>query len=241
MNHRVRSAVLALVVAGCSSITSDANGVIAIEVISPSAPVIENGDTLNLVTPTIHARALNINGDSVDAPLVWTSADTLAQIVDSGIPYVVGHGTSGSPRLQARSGSLGSPVIIYTLRPRSDTLTLAGSDSIVVPSADDISDSLQVVIQSYNPAGPVSGRRMIFTIVSPVFATPADRTVEFTGHALADTVTSGASGQPQVRVTLSRIPGKPAPDSTVVTISALRPSGRGVPELARPIVVYFQP
>jgi hypothetical protein len=241
MSRGVRGVVLALLVAGCSSLSSDANGVVAIEVVSPSVPVIEDGDTLNQVTLTIHARALNLEGDSIDAGLVWTSADTLAQVVDSGIPYIVGHGTSGSPRLQARVGSLGSTVIIYTLRARSDTLTLAGGDSIVVPSADDESDSLQVVAQSYNPAGPVSGRRLVFTIVSPVFATPADRTVEFTGGGLADTVVSGATGQPQVRVTLSRIPGIPAPDSAVVTVSAVRPSGRAVPGLARPFVVYFQP
>jgi hypothetical protein len=241
MSRPVRGAVLALLVAGCTSITSDSNGVVAIETVSPSAPGMEDRDTLNLVTLTLHARALDINGDSIAAPLVWTSADTLAVIVDSVIPYVAGHGIFGSPRLQARVGTLGSAVITYTLGPRSDTLTLAGSDSIVVASGFDVSDSLQVVLQSYNPPGPLANRRLIFTIVSPVFATPADRTVEITGHGLADTALTNISGQPTVAVTLSRIIGKTAPDSAVVTVSAVRPSGRSVPGLARPCVVYFQP
>lgn len=234
-------AVVVVLMAGCSSLSSDSNGVVAIEVVSPAVPVIEDRDTLNLVTQTIHARALNLSGDSVAATIVWTSADTLAQVVDSGIPYIVGHGTSGTPRLQARVGTLGSAVISYTLGSRSDTLTLAGSDSIVVPTTDNVSDSLQVVLQTYDPAGPLSGRRLIFTIVSPVFATPADRTVEFSGGGLVDTSVTGATGQPQVGVTLSRVLGVPAPDSAVVTVSAVRPSGRVVPGLARPFVVYFQP
>jgi hypothetical protein len=230
-----------LLAAGCSSITSDANGVVAIEVVSPSVPVMEDRDTLNMVNLTIHARALNIDGDSVAAHLVWTSADSTAAVADSEIPWIVGHGTSGAPRLQAREGTLGSAVITYTLGPRSDTLVLAGSDSIVVPTGTTESDSLQVVVQSYDPPGPVSGRRMIFRIISPVFATPADRTVEFTGGALVDTAVSSFTGQPQTRVTLSRITGKIAPDSAVVTVEMTRPSGRAVPGLSRPFVVYFQP
>lgn len=241
MSRPVRSAVLALLVAGCSSLSSDSHGVVAIETVSPTAPAMEDRDTLNLVTLTLHARALDINGDSVAAPLVWTSADTLAQIVDSVIPYIAGHGTSGSPRLQARVGTLGSTVITYTLGPRSDTLTLAGSDSIVVVSGVDVSDPLEVALQSYNPPGPLANRRLIFTIVSPVFGSPADRTIEFSGHGLADTTLTDATGQPSAVVALSRITGKTAPDSAVVMVSAVRPSGRAVPGLSRPFVIYFQP
>jgi len=238
---RPARALLVLLAAGCSSLTSDSNGVVSIEVVSPSGPVMEDRDTINLVNLTLHARALNMAGDSVAATIVWTSADTSAFVVDSGIPWIVGNGVSGSPRVQAREGSLGSAIITYTLRPRSDTLVLAGSDSIVVPTAVTESDSLQVVMQSYNPPGPVAGRRLIFTIVSPVFATPADRTVEFTGGALVDTAVTSGTGQPQVRVSLSRVTGMTAPDSAVVTVSAVRPSGRVVPGLSRPFVVYFQP
>ena len=240
MSARAR-ALLLLLAAGCSSLSSDVNGVVAIEVTSPATAIMEDRDTINLVTLTLHARALNMNGDSVDVPLVWTSADTLARIVDSTIPYIVGNGTSGSPRLQAREGTLGSPVIAYALRPKSDTLVLSGSDSIVVPAGIDESDSLQVALQSFVPAGPLANRRMIFTIVSPVFADPAERTVEFTdGGGLVDTVTTGSTGQPQNGVTLTRRLGKTAPDSVKVTVTVTRPSGRTVPGMARPFTVYFQ-
>ena len=240
MTRRSRTLLL-LLAAGCSSLNSDANGVVAIEVTSPATAVMEDRDTINLVTTTLSARALNLNGDSVDVRIVWTSADTSARIIDSIVPLIAGNGTFGAPRIQAREGSLGSPVVAYQLRSRSDTLALSGSDSIVVPSGIDESDSLQVALLTYNPAGPLAGRRMIFTIVSPVFADPADRTVEFTdGGGLADTVTTGTNGQPQTRVTLTRRTGKTAPDSAKVTLTVTRPSGRTVPGLARPFTVYFQ-
>lgn len=232
--------LLALLAVGCSSLQGDTSGVVAIEVVSPQVAQMEPGDTINMVDLTLHARALNLEGDSIDAPIRWTSADTLAIIVDSAIPRVVGAATSGSPRLQARVGTLGSTVITYLLSARTDTITLPGSDSVVVPSDNPQSDTLHASLQSYNPAGPVASRRLIFTITSPVFPTPADRTVEFNNGALADTVFSGFDGQPASPVRLSRVTNRTAPDSVVVEVTAKRPSGRPVPGPGRPIVVYFQ-
>ncbi len=241
MIGRQRAMVLLALVAGCSSLAGDTTGVVAIEVVSPQFPTMEDRDTINLVTPTLHARALNLQGDSIDGNIKWTSADTLAVVIDSAIPYIVGAGTSGSPRIQARVGTLGSTVITYSLSARSDTIALTGSDSITVDGNTVVSDSLQVSLQSFQPAGPIANRRLIFTITSPAFATPADRTVEFPGHGLVDTATTGINGGPQTAVTLTRITGTIAPDSVVVTVTAHRPSGREVPGLVRPIVVHFEP
>ena len=242
MSSRQRGLLLLALALGCSSLQGDTSGVVAIEVVSPRTALLEDRDTLNMATRTLSARALNLQGDSIDAPIKWTSADSLAVIIDSVIPYVVGAGTSGSPRLQARIGSLGSAVITFSLGPRSDTLTLLGSDSIVVPPGGLVSDSLDVALMTYDSAGvaPISNRRLFFAITSPVFANPADRTVEFTNGGLADTAVTGATGDPISGVRLSRITGKTAPDSVVVTVSARRPSGRAVPGLTRPIRVYFQ-
>ena len=168
--------------AGCSSPNANPDEVIALQVTAPTINrrFIEQNDTLNIQTKTLWGVALNLAGDSIASVIIWRCADTTAAVPDSFIPYIYGIATSGNARIQANTAGLFSPVLNYTVRPRTDTIIFAGPDTIRVLSGNDTSARLNVEVDSYNPAGPLATRTVIYTITSPVFATVAARTVEFT-------------------------------------------------------------
>lgn len=106
MSGRRVAAVLgmALLLAACSDFADQGGGVIAIEVVGPAQRSLTVGDSL-----TLGARALDRNGDSVAAALVWRSADSVVT-VDSASGVVVGR-HPGLGRVQAFLGTLPSPLI----------------------------------------------------------------------------------------------------------------------------------
>ena len=64
----------------CSNAGELADGVIEIQVIAPSPPVVDFGDTTQFI-----AMPLDANGDSVGAPVVWvTPDDSTITIVEPG-------------------------------------------------------------------------------------------------------------------------------------------------------------
>jgi hypothetical protein len=229
------SAVLA---AACSDITAGPGGVIALEVTAPVPAVLEEGDT---VTP-LRARALDRKGDSVPTEIRWYTLDTAAiRIIDSTTSQLVSRLPSGSGRVQARSGTLGSDIITFTLLPRADTLVLTGADTLRVASTDTASAALATQVQSFNPPGPAAGRRMIYQIVEPAFLQPADQSVALPGGGIADTVLSGSDGQPLTAVVLLKIASKIHPDSAIVEVRAYHVSGREVSGSGQRFIVRFDP
>ncbi len=105
-------AVLSLTaIAACGSLTEQAGGVVALEVTGISAPTLAVGHSL-----TLHARALDIQGDSVAADLFWRTPDTALVTLDTVGGVVVARTSSGIARVQARVGTLLSNVISITLR-----------------------------------------------------------------------------------------------------------------------------
>lgn len=229
--------------AGCSSPNANPDEVIALQVTAPTAnrQIIEQNDTLNIQTKTLWGVALNLAGDSIASVIIWRCADTTAAVPDSFIPYVYGITTSGTARIQANTAGLFSPVLNYTVRARTDTIIFAGPDTMRVLTAATKSAGLNVEVDSYNPAGPLATRTVIYTITSPVFATVAARTVEFTNGWLVDTVVTTTTGQPNTPPQLQRVTGQTSPDSAVVVVSSTRPSGRPVPDPGSPFIVRFDP
>ena len=109
--HRPLAVALALCVTGCSSLPSDGDGVVALELRSPLAITLRSGESLTLV-----ARALDREGEVVAAPIRWRTADTTIA-VDSVTGTVTALQGSGSGRVQAAVGTLRSDLITFTLQP----------------------------------------------------------------------------------------------------------------------------
>lgn len=100
------------IAAGCSTLPATGDGIVALEVTTPTRLTLRNGDSL-----TMHARALNIDGDSVEATIIWQTPDTAAISVDSLRGVVVALKATGTGRVQARVGSLRSDLVPITLLP----------------------------------------------------------------------------------------------------------------------------
>ncbi|MGH7499717.1 MAG: Ig-like domain-containing protein, partial [Gemmatimonadales bacterium] len=180
MNRRFRVCG-AVLLAACSSL-QDVGGVVAIEVTAPASPIIEVHETTQL-----SARALNGDGDSIAAPIVWSVADTTVS-VDPSTGLVTGV-APGIGRVFASVGTLSSGVVTFNVLAPADTITIT-DDSIVTVTADQPeSDGLKVELASLSPPGVLSGRPVVFTITSPdpAAATP---TVAFANGLTADTVTT---------------------------------------------------
>jgi hypothetical protein len=222
---------IALAAIGCSNLPSAAGGIVALEVRLASPAALEQNDTL-----TLHARALDENGDSVATAVYWrTLDDTLVTLVDS-IGIVTTTKTSGSPRLQAHAGSLRSEIVTLTIRPRSDTLALTVADTITVPPGENASDTLGAAVRSNNPAGGVAGTSIRFEVTDTV---AANGKIEFSNGLLVLRATTGSDGTPATAVTLRRI-GVGQPATVQVQVSATRPSGAPVPGSGQLFTILFQ-
>ncbi len=103
--------MLLLALAGCSSLPGDADGVVALELRSPLAVTLRQGESFVLI-----ARALDSDGNVVDAPIRWSTADTTIT-VDSVGGVVTALQGSGTGAVQAAVGTLRGPVVLFTLQP----------------------------------------------------------------------------------------------------------------------------
>lgn len=115
---RLGLAAAGLLVA-CSSLPTTGDGVVAIEVQIPSSLILHLGDSV-----TLHARAIDQQGDSVAAEFRWYTADTAAVSVDSIRGVVTARQASGSARIQAAVGNLRSDPLMLLLAPAPATLVL---------------------------------------------------------------------------------------------------------------------
>lgn len=105
-----------LVIAGaaaCGSVPDLGGGIVALEVRTPDTLRLAVGATL-----TLHARALDLQGDSVAADIFWRTPDTALVTLDTVRGTIVARTNTGVARIQARVSSLVSNIIQITL---SDT------------------------------------------------------------------------------------------------------------------------
>lgn len=231
MSHR-RAWLAALAVLGCSDLADSSGVVVALELQLPVPPAVEPNDTLALI-----GYALDINGDTLDTPVYWrTLDDTLLTIVDS-IGLVTTSRTSGSPRVQARVGSLVSQLVTLTIRPGSDTLRLTVPDTIPVPAGDSVSDTLGAAVESRNPAGGVSGTSILYEVVDTA---AAQGKVRFVNGLTTYRATTGPTGAPATPVVLYKITDPIPPMTVQVTVSATRPSKTPVPGSPQQFTILFQ-
>ncbi|HEX5004032.1 MAG TPA: hypothetical protein VFV65_01885 [Gemmatimonadales bacterium] len=232
-----RAGAALLVLAACSDLSSNDETVVAIQVTAPPGAVVEVGDTVQYT-----AIALNRNGDVIPAPIRWATPDTAVIAVDSLTGVVLGK-VPGPGRVQATVQGLISPLNIVTVVATPDTLILVPPDSILVDTtAATTTPPLVARLEALAPAAPVVGWPIIYEVVEPLFADPADRTIEFGNSALADTATTGSNGEPVNPVVLARINGVTPPDSVIVEIRATRyKQSQPVPGSGQRWIIRFGP
>ena len=180
-------------------------------------------------------RALDSNGDSVAAPIVWSVADTTVT-VDPSTGLVTGV-APGVGRVVASVGTLSSGVVTFNVLAPADTIIIT-DDSVITVTGDVLeSDGLKVRLESFTPPGTLVGRPVVFTITSPdpAASTP---TVGFADGLTADTVTTAADGTAEP--TLKRLEGFVPPLTVTVTVSATRTRGAIVPGSGQHFTVTFE-
>lgn len=228
--------LLLAAILGCSSLTGDSSTPVVIDVFPPAGSGIsgqlEIGDTAVMA-----ARALNQQGDSVPATFVWRTADTGLVFLDTITGRVSGK-QPGSARVQGRTGSLISDFVTLTVVPMADSLVLVPPDSARVLTGDTASAPLVAELDTINPVGPLSGRRIVYEITQ-LF--PATDSASLNGGLFAVNATTTSTGQPAVPVYVRKIPGRQHPDSVYVEIRSYRPSGALIPGSGQQYIVRFDP
>ena len=237
--RRALGAVLVSLAAACSDVTAGSGGVVSLEVRPPVPPVVEVGDTIQL-----SARGLDRNGDSIAAAITWRTADPANVFIEAATGRVTGLTPGTIGRVQAVEGTLASDLIPLNVIAGADTVEVPDAAIVVEPGAG-VSGPLAARVAARSDTAVsgfagVAGRELLYTIVDPVFADPAARTVELTGSGLTATALSGADGFPVAPVTLSRIPGQPTPATVLVEVRVVRRSGALVPGSGRRFTVNFQ-
>lgn len=233
----MKRVLVLLALVACSNAGELADGVIAIDIILPNPSTLDYGDTAKFV-----AIPLDQNGDSVAAGVVWrTPDDSTITIIDSALGLVIGNRPGVGGRVQANLGDYHTGLDSVRFQARADTLVFLGPASTTVAADAGASDSLTARLQSFDPPDELlSGRPMIFRVVEPVFADPAQAGISLPNGQLVDTVTTGPGGTPSPFVTLSRRLGMTAPDSAVVQVEAYQALGAQVPGSGQRYVVHFE-
>lgn len=225
------AAVLAAV-PGCSNLTEE-GGVAGLEIRVPRPPAVEVGQTIQL-----SARALDRQGDSVGAAITWLTPDTTVTLTLTGL--LTGRTGGTTARVQAQVNSIVSDFVTFTVKPRPDTLKIVGDSIFVVASGVTTSAPLVASLQSFAPAIALPNDVITYTVVSPVFADPTQRTVQLPGGLLTLGAVTGLDGSPASPVTVSRVTGTTSPDSAIVTVSAQTATGAAVPGSGQRFIVRFQ-
>jgi hypothetical protein len=219
-----------LIAAACSGLDEGEGGVVALEVQLPPVPTLEVGEQTQL-----SARALDIDGETVDAAILWRASSEALSVDETGLVTGV---APGSGDVQAVVGSLSSERITFTVVAPADTLIIVGDSVFVIPIGADppATANLVVRLESLSPAGPVASRPVIYEITQPVAgATPV---VQLAGEVQSDTLLTVADGT--AAITLGLVPGQTPPDTAIVEVRANRTSGSVVPGSGQRFIVLFQ-
>lgn len=219
-----------LAVTACSGLDEGEGGVVAIEVETPAFLTLEVGEQTQIV-----ARALDADGQVVDAAIDWRSSTAAVTVDATGL---VTGAQPGSADVQASVGTLASERLTFSVIAAADTIVIAGDSVFTIPVATDppVTPSLAVRLESFSPTEPLDGREVIFEITRPVpVTTPV---VQLAGGVQSDTVVTGADGTASVLVGL--VSGQTPPDTAIVEVRAERTRGGAVPGSGQRFIVLFE-
>jgi hypothetical protein len=230
---RSRAAGLLWLLAACSNLSTTEGGIASLEIAVPSPAEVEVGQSLQLT-----AVARGADGEILEVPVFWRALDTTIA-VDSleGILSGLDGGMTG--RVVARAVDLYSATVTFTVLNQADTLIRVGDSTITVVSGQNASPAMTVRVEGGDPRAPVDKRRVTFEVVYPVFASPADRTIEFPNGQLAQSFETATTGVPSPPPTLVRRAGQTPPDTVLVRVSIFRPGGGTVPGSGQNFLLLF--
>lgn len=216
--------------AACSGLDEGEGGVVALEVEIPEALDLEVAEQLQLA-----ARALDVEGNEVDADITWRTSSTAVSVDGTGLVTAL---APGDANVQAVVGSLASAAVPLQVGLRADTLIISGDSVFVLPIESDppAIATLTARLESFDPAGPVGSRDVIFEITQPVAG--ESPVVQLAGGQQADTILTNAEGV--ATVTVSSVVGAVPPDTAIVQIRANRTRGAPVPGSGQRFIVLFQ-
>jgi hypothetical protein len=219
-----------LAAAACSSLEEGEGGVVGLEIQFPEVPILEVGEQVQL-----SARALDADGETVDATILWRASSAALGVDATGLVTGLQEGTAD---VQAAVGSLTSERVRFSVLARADTLIIEGDSVLVIPVAADppVSANLAVRLESLSPAGPAGSHPVIYEITQPVAGTTP--VVQLTGGVQSDTLTTTAAGT--ATVALSLVTGQVPPDTAIVEVRANRLRGSIVPGSGQRFIVLFQ-
>lgn len=213
-----------LLAAACSGLEEGEGGVVAIELEAPEFQTIEVGEQVQLV-----ARALDVDGQVVDAAIEWQASSTAVSVDGAGVVTGV---QPGEADVQAAVGSLPSEALTFTVQARADTIIIAGDSVLTLPLADPtVTALLRVRLESFDPAQPVEGHPVIFEITS---SAPG---AQLAGGVQIDTLTTAADGT--AGAVVSAASGQTPPDTAIVEVRAEGLRG-AVPGSGQRFIVLFQ-
>ncbi len=215
---------------GCSGLDEGEGGIVALEIEFPTTNELEIDERLQL-----SARALDADGQVVDAPITWRASNTSLTVDATGLVTAV---AVGPAQVQASAGSLSSEQIPFTVVLRPDTLIIDGDSVVVIPRDADppLTPTLAARLESFDPAGPVGSRPILFEIVQPAAGeTPL---VQFAGGGQSASPTTDANGR--AGIVFAAVTGQVPPDTAIVRISATRVRGAPVPGSGQRFIILFQ-
>jgi hypothetical protein len=219
-----------LAAAACSGLDEGEGGVVALEVQFPEVPTLEVGEQTQL-----SARALDIDGETVEAAILWRASNDALSVNETGLVTGV---APGSGDVQAVVGSLTSERISFTVLAPADTLIVVGDSVFIIPIDADppATANLMVRLESRSPVGPVGSRPVIYEITQPVAGTTP--VVQLAGGVQSDTLLTAADGT--AAIALSLVSGQTPPDTAIVEVRANRTRGSAVPGSGQRFIVLFQ-
>lgn len=219
-----------LAAAACSGLDEGEGGVVGLEIQAPADPKLEVGEQIQL-----SARALDVEGETVDAAIEWRVSDDALSVDATGL--VTGL-QQGAADVQAAVGSLTSARVALSVLARADTLIIDGDSVLIIPLGVDppVVATLAVRLESFAPAGPAGSLPVIYEITQPVAGTTP--VVALSGGVQSDTLTTTAAGT--TTTTLSLVAGQTAPDTAIVEVRANRLRGSIVPGSGQRFIVLFQ-
>ena len=215
--------------AACSGLEEGEGGVVALEIQIPEVLTLEVAEQAQL-----SARALDADGETVDAEITWRATTAALSVDATGLVTGVAQGVGD---VQASVGALTSQSIPFSILAPADTVIIVGDSVFVIPIVADppVVANLAVRLESRTPVGPVASRPVIFEITRPVGATPI---VELPGGVQIDTVLTAADGA--ATITLALAAGQTPPDTALVEVRSIRTRGSVVPGSGQRFIVLFQ-
>jgi hypothetical protein len=228
--RRWRRLLPLLAVMACSNLEEGQGGVVALEILLPTTTTIEVGEQVQL-----SARALDADGETVDATIDWRSRGTALTVDATGLVTAV---AAGASQVQAAVGALVSEQVTFNVQARADTVIIVGDSVFIIPVAADppVTANPTIRLETLSPPGPVASQPVIFDITEPIAGTVP--VVELSNGAQSDTVSTTSEGL--ATVTLNLVTGQVPPDTAIVEVRATRLRGSVVPGSGQRFIILFE-